>query len=223
MAQFVLARATPNDMAELVQVQYEAFKPKYVRELFMGCRDTDDLPKLAKKYAEDMAQDPTDLWIKVTDLTTGEIVAASNWRLSLASSNVQPRGIDEPMPWVDGELAAEAKEIMEPMNKTRIENNAEPFIHLHILFTSPEHVRRGIGSMMMRWGCELADLLFIPAWIEASAEGNFLYKRFGFYDQQQLTHKGEVTGTCMRRDARSNAGVVSPANRQEGGIDFGVL
>ncbi|PPJ60926.1 hypothetical protein CBER1_06197 [Cercospora berteroae] len=223
MAQFVLAKATPNDMAELVQVQYEAFKPKYVRELFMGCKDTEDLPRLAKKYAEDMAQDPTDLWIKVTDLTTGNIVAASNWRLYLATSSVQPRGIDEPLPWVDGELAAEAKEILGPMNSTRIENNAEPFIHLHILFTSPELVRHGIGSMMMRWGCELADLLFVPAWIEASAEGNLLYKKFGFYDRQQLTHKGEVTGTCMRRNARSTADFVSPANRQEGGIDFGVL
>lgn len=51
----------------------------------------------------------------------------------------------------------------------------------------------------MRWGCELADLLFIPAWIEASAEGNFLYKRFGFYDQQQLTHKGVVNLECSRK------------------------
>ena len=69
---------------------------------------------------------------------------------------------------------------------------ADTSIDLHILFTSPEHCRQGIASMMMRWGCELADLLFLPAWIEASPEGNFLYRKFGFADKQQLTHNGMV-------------------------------
>ncbi|KAM3413876.1 hypothetical protein BST61_g10550 [Cercospora zeina] len=223
MTQFVLARATANDMAEIVQVQYEAFTAKHVRELFMGCTSAEDLLRLAKKYAQDMASDPNDIWVKVTDLATGSVVAASNWRLYLGPSSVQPRGMDKAMPWVDGQLAAQAEDILQPMNRARIANNKEPFIHLHILFTSPTHLRRGIGSMMMRWGCELADLLFIPAWIEASAEGNLLYQKFGFYNQQKLMHKGEDMGTCMRRHARSSADAVRPANPQEGGINFGVL
>lgn len=43
---------------------------------------------------------------------------------------------------------------------------------------------------MMRWGCELADLLFLPAWVEASPEGNFLYEKFGFCDFMQIEHRG---------------------------------
>ncbi len=34
--------------------------------------------------------------------------------------------------------------------------------------------------------------------------GNFLYKKFGFYDFEQITHNGEVKGTAMKRDPRSD-------------------
>ena len=53
---------------------------------------------------------------------------------------------------------------------------------------------------MLQWGCDLADQLFLPGWIEASVEGNFLYKAFGFYDYETI--EGEIEGTNMRRDAR---------------------
>ena len=63
--------------------------------------------------------------------------------------------------------------------------------------------------MMMQWGVDVADSLCLPGWIEASPEGNFLYKRFGFYDFEEirrddeaLGRKGEVLGMSMRRDAR---------------------
>lgn len=55
---------------------------------------------------------------------------------------------------------------------------------------------------MMKWGCELMDQLFVPGYIEASEEGNFLYKVFGFYDLQKLDTLG---GTAMRRDPRGVA------------------
>lgn len=75
-------------------------------------------------------------------------------------------------------------------------------IDLHICFTAPDVRRRGIGSLMMQWGCDLADLLFLSTWIEASPEGNYLYQRFGFYELEKLYHAGEVMGTCMRRDTK---------------------
>ena len=55
---------------------------------------------------------------------------------------------------------------------------------------------------MMKWGCDVADLLGLPGWIEASEEGNFLYKTFGFYDYEKIE---SVSGMAMKRDARSTA------------------
>lgn len=94
----------------------------------MGCKSSGDLHKLAAKYAEDMVTNPTDIWIKVTSSATGKIVAASNWKLYLGSAPVEPRGLDEVMPWLDGEIALEAKRILEPMNEARILSNTAPFL-----------------------------------------------------------------------------------------------
>lgn len=56
---------------------------------------------------------------------------------------------------------------------------------------------------MLKWGCDVADLLGLPGWIEASEEGNFLYKTFGFYDFQKI--EGELPGMAMKRDPRKVA------------------
>jgi hypothetical protein len=54
--------------------------------------------------------------------------------------------------------------------------------------------------MMLEWGCQLADLLFLPAWVEASPEGSLMYERHGFYTHELI--EGDLTGPCMKRDAR---------------------
>lgn len=55
---------------------------------------------------------------------------------------------------------------------------------------------------MIQWGCDLADQLFLPGYIEASKEGNFLYKTFGFYDFGRISHD-MPDGMTMKRDART--------------------
>lgn len=54
--------------------------------------------------------------------------------------------------------------------------------------------------MMMQWGCDLADQLFLPAWVEASVEGRVLYLKFGWEDYGYL--KGELPSAVMKRKAR---------------------
>ena len=59
--------------------------------------------------------------------------------------------------------------------------------------------------MLLQWGIELADLLHIPAYIEASKEGNLLYKTFGFYDAfvlDELEEMGDDGVQIMQRDVR---------------------
>lgn len=54
--------------------------------------------------------------------------------------------------------------------------------------------------MMLKWGCDVADLLGLAGWIEASEEGNFLYKVHGFYDHSKI--ESEIEGINMKRDAK---------------------
>ena len=64
---------------------------------------------------------------------------------------------------------------------------------------------------MMQWGVDVADSFGLSGWIEASPEGNFLYKRFGFCDFEEirrdddlLDRRGELMGMTMRREARDS-------------------
>lgn len=54
---------------------------------------------------------------------------------------------------------------------------------------------------MMQWGCDLADVLALPAWIEASSAGNALYQIYGFVDVDTPPGLGEVT--FMQREPKS--------------------
>ena len=54
--------------------------------------------------------------------------------------------------------------------------------------------------MMMKWGCDVADALCLPAWIEASPEGNLLYKTFGFYDYEVIETGDLAGGVNMKRE-----------------------
>lgn len=115
-------------MEEIVSLQYDSFEEPMVREIFMGCKSTNDMPKLVTKYMEAMIKDPSDIWIMLKDIATGRIVAASNWKIYLGSAHVQPRGLDEIMPWLDDETALAAKVLLEPMNETRLLSNPDPFL-----------------------------------------------------------------------------------------------
>lgn len=56
--------------------------------------------------------------------------------------------------------------------------------------------------MMMQWGVDLMDSLFLPGWIEASPDGNLLYKTFGFCVIETVEVNGGPLAN-MKRDVRS--------------------
>ena len=55
----------------------------------------------------------------------------------------------------------------------------------------------------MQWANDLADLLFIPGWVEASADGTALYKTFGYYEVGTIDLVGGEQVKAMRRDSRT--------------------
>lgn len=221
-APFALSRATLTDLTELTSLEYDCFPP-FVRKIFLGCHSRDELPKIEEVYAEKMRDDRHDIWIKAMDRESGKIIAASNWKIHVNGNSDGGIG-DHPPPWLKGEEFEQSKQICEQMEEVRRRCMPGPFVRmwfafirlstsivmlellvdvttdLHICFTHADYRRRGAGGMMLQWGCDLADQLGLPAWIEASDEGNFLYKAFGFYDFEKI--EGELGGTNMKRDAR---------------------
>ncbi|KAK3723124.1 hypothetical protein LTR37_001847 [Vermiconidia calcicola] len=188
-------------MEDIVSLEYDCFPP-FVREAFMGCNSKDHLPRILEKYKQQMCTDKIDTWIKVVDKESGAVVAASNWKVYV-NGTTDGGSEDEVPEWLEGEMREKSEELTRKMNEYRRRAMPGPFVHLHICFTNSDYRRRGAGGMMLKWGCDLADLLGLPGWIEASEEGNFVYKMFGFYDYEKI--EGELGGTNMKRDARTAA------------------
>ncbi|RMZ86194.1 hypothetical protein DV737_g198, partial [Chaetothyriales sp. CBS 132003] len=217
---FTLRRATAADLTEIVALEYACFPP-FVREFFMGCNSEADLPRVVEDLGAGITRDPHDIWIKVTDNASGKIIAASNWKVHLNSSSgagAADLSDDKPAPWLTGERAEQAKEMFDIMNEKRHRANPAGYVHLHICFTDEAYRRRGAGHMMMEWGCDLADQLFLPGWVEASEDGSALYRTFGFYDYEKLTEP--LPGVNMKRDPRVEGieGGKAPAEEKNGDI-----
>ncbi|CAC9884806.1 unnamed protein product, partial [Aureobasidium pullulans] len=61
---------------------------------------------------------------------------------------------------------------------------------LNTILVAPEHQGNGVGSMLLRWGCDMADNDVLNCFVMASPGGLFLYSKFDF----EVT--GEVDGVC---------------------------
>ncbi|KAK5171300.1 uncharacterized protein LTR77_004444 [Saxophila tyrrhenica] len=195
---FVLTRVSVSDLPEMLALQYDCFPP-FIRQIFMGCNTEVDIPKIQEVYAEQIRTDPNDIWLKVVDRESAKIIAASNWKVYV--NGITNGGVgDRPPPWLEREQFELSERYCKEVKEYRAKAFSGPFIHLHICFTHPEYRRRGAGGLMLQWGCDVADKLGLPGWIEASKEGNFLYKAFGFYDYETIESDLDVTN--MKRDAK---------------------
>jgi len=66
---------------------------------------------------------------------------------------------------------------------------------------APEHQRKGVGSMLLQWGCDKADLHGWNSFVMASPDGVPLYSKFDFKGVGQVwTEHG--TFTSMFRESR---------------------
>ncbi|KAK1639399.1 hypothetical protein BDP81DRAFT_458877 [Colletotrichum phormii] len=74
----------------------------------------------------------------------------------------------------------------------------ERHYYLDTLVTHPDYQRRGAASMLLAWGCALADEDGVAAYVDASKAGAPLYERFGFVDES-LEGDGDVASMVRRR------------------------
>ncbi|THY50228.1 hypothetical protein D6C97_07083 [Aureobasidium pullulans] len=202
---FILTRAhTPNDFDSIVALEFKTFTDPHLREIFMGPDTPDGHAHLSSFYQKTLHTNASDVWVKVEEKKTGKIVGASNWRVHMGSVPKHELA-EEDLGWgwleCDEEKLNKVKGVITGIMGVRKRLFTEPYCQLHICFTDPDYQRRGIGSMMLQWGSDLADQLFLPSWVEASPAGNFLYRKFGYKDIE-VNESGEMQGSTMRREAR---------------------
>jgi len=83
---------------------------------------------------------------------------------------------------------------------------------LSVLVTYPDRQKRGAGSALVKWGCDLADKENLPAYLEATPAGYAVYKKNGFEDIDAITfdfkpfsdRDGSIKITNMIRQPRTS-------------------
>ncbi len=107
--------------------------------------------------------------------TTDDVVAGAVW---------VPPGVedDEHMGAALGEISGRyAHTLFEIFERMEEKHPRQPHYYLFLLGTRPDWQSRGIGSALMRPVLELCDRDAMPAYLEATSEGNkSLYLRHGF-------------------------------------------
>ncbi|KAF2140423.1 uncharacterized protein K452DRAFT_299766 [Aplosporella prunicola CBS 121167] len=124
--------------------------------------------------------DPGSHWVKVTEKSTGKVVGASQWVVHDHNPFEKPQ---EPMNaywWPEGDGRKYASLYLNRMLELRPRIMSRPNTLIEIMFVHPDYRRRGVGSLLMEWGVRMTDELGLPGFVESTADGEGLYKKFGY-------------------------------------------
>lgn len=214
-----------RDLDVYQDICYAAFKDDLMSVMYPNGY-TEAARSFSKKQSvEDWRADPEEhKYMKVidTDLPDGDpnnkIVGVCHWNFYLHDRTEEEldaerkKHSERPLPpdcneaFMEdffGKIAKYRQEIM----------GGKAYILLNLLATHPDHHRRGVGAMHMRWGQEHADSRGLPCYLEASPTGKPLYVRQGYdavadlpFDAKAWGHPKDLPHVLMLRPAKEMNG-----------------
>ncbi|KAL4767984.1 acyl-CoA N-acyltransferase [Aspergillus nidulans var. acristatus] len=198
-----LSAVLPADIPALTTVWFAAFTDPAIRQLFPDTPGVRSWLTAANQH--DLHSKPFQKYVKIVDTSARDehgqkherIIAYAKWDLSTP----EERGRRYPL-WHHDMPAAECEMFFEreERERRRVTGGLKHY-YLDTLVVQPDYQRRGAGSMLVQWGCDLADEEGVALYVDASRAGAPLYERFGFLDESKGdSEEGEVVS--MIRSAR---------------------
>ncbi|KAH8809314.1 putative GNAT family acetyltransferase [Xylogone sp. PMI_703] len=194
------------DALTLAEVETEAFQSADGRlglALF-GPPSASGHEHRAKELVASMKEPNVKLVKAVMD---GQIVAWAQWRFYTDPLS--------PPEWEDKEFPPPANPVACNeffkllFDKRNAHMTGKRFAHLNILVTLPNYQGLGLGSKLLRQGLDEADKASLSSWLEATARGLPVYRKFGYegvdkleLDLTRYGGDGMWTNTCMLRPAK---------------------
>ncbi|KAJ5591692.1 uncharacterized protein N7459_002061 [Penicillium hispanicum] len=188
MAPLTVQPVTPDDVPALSQLWYTAFS------IPVNLRMFPNTPGLRTWWDEanrrDLLHNSLRRYLKVVDpAAPGLMVAYAKWDLDPSASG------ERFPPW-HGESDHEACEHL----FTVLEEERKRFLagrkhyYLDMLVTHPDYRGQGAASMLIQWGCDLADQNGVLVYLDAHEDAASLYQSFGFKGREDIgvTSEGAI-------------------------------
>ncbi|TVY45262.1 hypothetical protein LOCC1_G002909 [Lachnellula occidentalis] len=156
MANLRLLPCDPSDAAEILAEQFAAFSSPKEPCFFIGFPETEERERAVKRMLDWWMGDESAKYMKAVDVDTGAIVSAAKWCI-----------YDKPL--TDEQLHA----------KLHVDWHPDADI-LDVMSTHPAHQHRGAGSMLVKWGTDIADSMGVDSFIEGTITARPLYEKNGF-------------------------------------------
>lgn len=177
---FVLSDANLDDIPALAKIFPRAYhRSPFFRKMIPDTAANDKWWQEAHRIA---LLDPKTRFVKVTDREKGEVVAMARWVLPRDDGDQQPGSEEGRWPKmtddVDHELSTIMFGSMARYRRTLMGDQRHYF--LEFIQTAPEYQGRGVASLMMRYGCDMADNDGLEIYVASTMEGYPVYLKYGF-------------------------------------------
>ncbi|CAM1503549.1 Fc.00g011400.m01.CDS01 [Cosmosporella sp. VM-42] len=177
--------ATLHDVPAMTEIWFAAFTDPGTQHLWP------DTPGVRKWWDDanrsDLLNKPFQRYVKIVDPKLRDsqgrlrIAAYAKWDFAMP----EERGRRYP-PWHEDMPGEDCDAFFQKLENGRQRVMGErKHYYLDTLATHPEYQRRGAGTMLLKWGCDVADENGVGTYVDASKAGAPLYQKFGFVDESE--------------------------------------
>ncbi|KIV98087.1 hypothetical protein PV10_01775 [Exophiala mesophila] len=170
--------AVDEDAPRLAAIERDAYSDNGLSPiLFPGPFPEDALETRAQGLIQQRKDDPQMRWVKAVDSETNDIVAWAKWEIIDQPRESKPSS----RTFGQGCNVQACEEYFGGIHQKRHElMDGKYHVLLDLLQTDPKHQGRGAGSMLIKWGTDIADKMRLPAYLESSPKAYKLYQKHGF-------------------------------------------
>ncbi|KAG4034541.1 hypothetical protein MFRU_003g05000 [Monilinia fructicola] len=164
------------EFAELVKVEHRAYATpaNTLWEVLKG----PSIEECTERQWDWHTCTPNSHWLQVKE--GDKVISGAEWVIHETNPFSKPQPIVKGTWWPEGPLKTISDHILELFFKGRPSVMNRPHLLVGYCFVDPEHRRKGAGSLMMEWGCKIADEMGLEAFVESTDDGRELYKAHGF-------------------------------------------
>ncbi|KAK8086602.1 Ribosomal protein S18 acetylase RimI [Apiospora phragmitis] len=197
---FAVLPALIPDITPVYDVYFAAFKDEKIFEYIYP--DGVNRNEHRQWMTDQWGIDPNEYTLKCVEPATGQIVGMATFEVYWNANVDTETSVGMKWKRPDGDFSR-----LNGFEKQRLEivmgalwNMRENIIgnrrHVYCLTMAvqPGYQRKGVGTLLLNWGIDLADRLDVPIYLESTITARHFYKRFGFDIPEFVIHKAEVIG-----------------------------